>query len=64
MCLFVKKEKIWHMSCINLFPTNRQLVFSSFFPFLKKAASQGQPFLVLANAAGIDPGFDLIIIRA
>jgi hypothetical protein len=28
------------MSCSNKFPTNRQLVFSSFFPFLKKAVSR------------------------
>jgi len=41
---FKKTGGVWHMSCSNKFPTNRQLVFSSFFPFLKKAVSSGAAF--------------------
>jgi len=32
--------------------TNQWLVFSSFFPFLKKAAPKGQPFLVVKEYPG------------
>ena len=40
---------VWHMSCIKEFPTNRQLVFSSFFPFLKRLPPTRQPFSVLGR---------------
>jgi hypothetical protein len=37
------------MSCIKEFPTNRQLVFSSFFPFLKRLPPTRQPFSVMGS---------------
>jgi hypothetical protein len=36
------------------FTTNRQLVFSSFFPFLKRLPLKGQPFSVLTDVIRID----------